>query len=531
MAASLFDEYLNGRATPLYGGHFASAEDRRSAVLRAARPLTPEVAEALEAQDARLPPDAARTENLRALRRGAAAVVTGQQVGLFLGPLYTVYKAAAAVGLAAALTQETGTPVVPVFWLQTEDHDLLEVAHCHVPRAHGVPLKLEVRVPADNRISLAHCRLPSEVEGCLGELREVLGHLPDASAHLARMERHYRSGATFGGAFAGVIAELFAGTGLVLVDPRDEALAPAAAAIHRVAVQQAEALSGALLERVALLSRQSFEAPIHVRAGAPLSFFHPEGAQGPRYRLAPIPGGFVELGGGEGAHSRDALLAALERDPRTFSTSALLRPILQDTLLPTAAYVGGPAEVAYFAQLPPLYAAYRMTMPLIVPRSRFRVIDERAARLLEKTGLHPDDASLEEDALLSRLGAGSAAQLPPSALEAKLLAGFDAALAEALAEVPHQALGMERALHKARAKVSRAVQTLRASYEGALLHRDATQVDEVRRLKALLFPEGGPQERTYGVSYFAARYGDAAFIQRVLDSVAPYDPRLKDLRP
>lgn len=517
--------------TPLYGGHFASAEDRRRAVERAARPLAPEVAAALEGQDARLPPDPARRESLATLRRGAAAVVTGQQVGLFLGPLYTIYKAASAVRLAAELTRETGTPVVPVFWLQTEDHDLVEVAHCHVPRSHGVPLVLDLPVSADNRVSIAHCTLSSEVDACVAELRASLGHLPDAALHLSRIDRHYRAGVPWGDAFAGVLAELFEGTGLVLLQPRDPAFNPVASRVHRRAIEEAEPISRALLERVRLLESHGFEEPIHVRAGAPLSFFHPEGVEGPRYRLAPLAGGFVELGREKGAHTTETLLEALEKDARHFSTSALLRPILQDSLLPTAAYVGGPAEVAYFAQLAPLYAAFGMTMPLIAPRARFRVLDDRAMRLLEKTGLSPDDASKSEDTLLAQLGEAESPALAPEGLQSALKDAFERGLATTMAQVPHASLGMDRALGKAQAKVSRAIDTLRQSYASALLHRDAGKVDEVRRLRALLFPEEGPQERTYGVSYFASRYGDAAFLRCVLEAVSPFDPRLKDLRP
>jgi len=130
------------------------------AVARARRPLAPEVHRALVAQNARLAASPARDAHLEALGRGAAAVVTGQQVGLFLGPLYTLYKAASAVVLARALTERTRTPVVPVFWLQTEDHDLPEIASVTVPSGPRVAT-LAVPVDAANRIAIAHCRLPA----------------------------------------------------------------------------------------------------------------------------------------------------------------------------------------------------------------------------------------------------------------------------------------------------------------------------------------------------------------------------------
>ena len=354
---------------------------------RAARPLAAAVADALAAQNARLASSAARAAHLAALRHGAAAVVTGQQVGLFLGPLFTIYKAASAVCVARALAAESGQPVAPVFWLQTEDHDLPEVAVCHVPRAGAPPLALRLpEPPSEQRVSVAHRRLPAEVGACLEQLGDAIGARPRAADHLARLARHYRPDASWSLAFAGVLAELFCEEGLVLVDPRDPALATAAAPVHERALDAAGPLAAALAARSEALAAAGFTAPVYVRAGAPLSFFHPRGATGPRYRLAPAAGAYAEVHG-DGVHTLGALRAALADDPLCFSTSALLRPILQDFLLPTAAYVAGPGEVAYFAQLAPLYEAYGLPVPVVVPRARFRLLDDGARHTLDQLGL------------------------------------------------------------------------------------------------------------------------------------------------
>ncbi|HLL83253.1 MAG TPA: bacillithiol biosynthesis BshC, partial [Longimicrobium sp.] len=387
-------------------------------------------------------------------------------------------------------------------------------------------------VAADNRVPVAHCRLPAEVDACLHELRGLLGHLPHAEEHLERLGRTYRSGAPWVAAFAGLLAELFAHTGLLLLDPRDPALAEVAAPLHRRALLDAGPLSRALLERVGVLEQGGFEVSIHVREDAPLSFFQPGSVDGARYRLEPAPGGYREVGGGPQVHSTDALLRALEQEPLRFSTSALLRPLLQDTLLPTAAYVGGPGEIAYFAQLAPLYAAFERPMPLVVPRARFRVVDAKAEELLARLGLSPEDATRDEAELLRRRANtdGSAAS-SPEAVERQALAGFEAALSAALAGAPLASPGFERAVGHARAKVRQAVARLRRKHEQALLHRDTRLVEDVRRLKALLHPEGVPQERFYGLSAFAARSGERALVDAVLAAVSPFDPRLKDLRP
>ncbi len=543
MSRDLVRAYLRGEVRALQpddepGAPPLSAAALARAVARARRPLAPEVHRALVAQNARLAASPARDAHLEALGRGAAAVVTGQQVGLFLGPLYTLYKAASAVVLARALTERTGTPVVPVFWLQTEDHDLAEIASVAVP---GGPRVATLAVPVDaaNRIAIAHCRLPAEIDGCLDALTEAIAEGqggrppgPHAAEHLARLRRHYRSGAPWAEAFAGVLGELFAPEGLVLIDPRAPALAQAVAPVHARALAEAAPIAEALIANDAELVRAGFATPVHVRPGAPLSFFHPEGPHGPRVRLEPAAGDgdrFVECGR-TAVHGRAELAAALAADPLRFSTSALLRPIAQDALLPTAAYVGGPGEVAYFAQLPPLYRAFDRPLPPIVPRARFRIVDERARRLLDRLGLSADDAARPEAELLAQLrradlpGQPGGVAATGAEVNTRLLAPFARAHGELAAQLEGAGRDLERALVRTRGSVERAIGKLAGRVERAALYRDTVRVDAVRRLRALLAPDGTPQERTHGLAGFAARAGDRAIVERVVAAIDPADP-------
>jgi uncharacterized protein YllA (UPF0747 family) len=323
-------------------------------------------------------------------------------------------------------------------------------------------------------------------------------------AHVARVARHYRRGAGWGEAFAGLLSELF--DDVVFVDPRDPALGAAARPVHERALRQAAAIAAELAAR---------GGPVHVREGAPLSFFHPDGADGPRYRLAPAGDGRLAEVGGAGAHTLDELLGALAADPLRFSTSALLRPILQDTLLPTAAYVGGPAEVAYFAQLPPLYAAYQLAPPRVVERAHFRIVEPSVDRLLDRLGLAPADAGLPEDQLLLRCRPAERAFDGGG-----VLAAFDAATA-----------GLDaREVGRARRGVARSLDKLDARLARGRRRRDQELVAAVRRLQTLLAPGGVPQERCYGLPYFAARHGDRALIEKVIAAVEPFDPTMRDLR-
>jgi hypothetical protein len=217
-------------------------------------------------------------------------------------------------------------------------------------------------------------------------------------------------------------------------------------------------------------------------------------------------------------YRRAELTAALAADPMRFSTSALLRPIVQDALLPTAAYVGGPAEVAYFAQLPPLYRAYGRAMPIVVPRSRFRIVDERAHRLLGRLGLTVADAERPEPELLARLRRPG-----PSGADVcdRLLAPFARAHGELAATTASPELA--RAMARTLVSVERAIGKLAGKVERVALYQDASLVDAVRRLRALLAPDGAPQERVLALAGFAARGGDREITARVLAAIDPDD--------
>ncbi len=543
MASSSFSaSWLRGepRALDFLPDRFRHRAARAEAVAAAAsRSVSPALHAALVARNARLPPSPARERNLELLARpGTAVVVTGQQVGLFLGPLFTVYKAASAIAVARALSEETGTPCVPVFWLQTEDHDLPEIDHTFVPRSTGEPLRVSLEIPdaATSRVPVEHRRLGEGVTGALAALRTELGNHPRAGEHLALLERAYRPEATLPEAFAEVLATLFADEGLVFLDPRDPQLAPLAAPIHRRAIEEAATIASALSERGGALTEAGFSEQVHIRPGSPLDFFSPEGVEGARYRLDPAgaPDTWNLVGHPASASVKTGeLLSWLDREPLRFTTSALLRPLLQDMWLPTAAYIGGPGEIAYFAQLAPLYAHAGRPMPLIVPRARFRVLDDRTRSLLEKLGLSPDDVATPRDELLVRLAARSAGEgfESPEAVEARLVGPLAAELARLGERMTALDPGFAQAITRTDETVRGAISKLVAKYGRAIAQRDQVSSERLDRLRALLLPQDAPQERIHGLPYYACRFGGRAFTRLVLDACEPFSGGLKDLKP
>jgi bacillithiol biosynthesis cysteine-adding enzyme BshC len=529
----------DARALSFLPDRFRHPAARAEAVAAAAsRTVSPALLDVLVARNARLAPSPARERNLELLSRpGTVAVVTGQQMGLFLGPLFTLYKAAAAITAARALSKETGRPCVPVFWLQTEDHDLPEVDHCFIPRPTGGPLRVALEVPdaAASRVPIAHRHLGPSVTAALATLRAELGEEPHAHEHLALLERAYRPEATLAEAFTEVLSHVFAEEGLVFLDPRDARLAPLAAPVHRRAILEAEAISTALAARVRALTDAGFSEQVHIRPGSPLGFFSPDGVDGPRYRLDPAgPDTWSLVGQPEGRTVTTAeLLGWLEREPLRFTTSALLRPLLQDTWLPTAAYVGGPGEVAYFAQLAPLYAQAGLPMPLVVPRARFRVLDDRTRRWLGKLGLQPDEVGAPREELLTRLAARDATQPleSPEALEARLFGAFAAELDRLNDSMLALDATLQDALQRTRGTMRVAVSRLTGRYARALARRDGVAAERVDRLRTYLTPNGEPQERVLAMPSFACRIGTRALTQQVLDACVPFSGDLRDLTP
>jgi bacillithiol biosynthesis cysteine-adding enzyme BshC len=520
------------RASALLARDFRDAAARREVTRSAAaRRISPELLTVLGEQQARLPPSAAREANLAALGSGAAVVVTGQQVGLFLGPAYSFYKAASAVAVARALEAESGVRVVPLFWLQTEDHDFAEIASCTVAGADGAPttLALAPEPAAEARVSLAHRRLGPEVDGLVDALAAALGDAPHAAEVVALVRAAYVAGRAPAEAFAQLLAAIFADEGLLVLDPRDARVAALAAPLYRRTLDGADALERGLRARGDALAAGGWDEQIPVRANCSLVFFHERDARGPRFRLQHEGGRWRLAGGGHVRAIDDAALdEALARDPLRFSTSALLRPVVQDALLPTAAYVGGPAEVSYFAQLAPVYEALGVPQPLVVPRARFRVLDAPTRRRLAQLGIAADEACGPRAELLARLGAGGP---DPTALDVRerILPAVDELTRAAASAQP----GLERAAARTRATVERALTRFVERYARGRHERDDVITQRLDAVRRALVPDGAPQERVYGWPSLAARHGVGAFKALVLERLAldPFPTTLQELEP
>lgn len=441
----------------------------------------------------------ATAKNLDLLAAPETVVVaTGQQVGLFGGPIFSVFKALTAAKHAETLRQR-GMPAVAVFWLATEDHDLAEVDHAWVFNAAGTPSLAAAKVQTDEDSPVGSVKLPA---GATKALQEALAGMPHGADFIRRAEEHYKEGRTLGQAFRGLFEDLLQPYGLIFLDPMDSRLRSIASELIRKAVLQGDAVLNALNERGKELEQAGYHQQVTVGPASSLLFRFSEGRRsairrsGERY--------FVD---GD-ALSAQELAAKLERDPEGFSPNALLRPVVQDYLLPTAAFIGGPAELAYLAQSAVLYESLLGRMPVVMPRAGFTVLDNNAGKLLERYRLSVPDCFAPREELRQQV----ANLLTPPELQ-KSFDEEGGVIREALRKIHHSLAAFDPSLGEAFAtsqrKIDYQLSKMQAKTARESLRRDERCQLEADRLTHLIFPEKTLQERLYCVLPFLAKHGDA----------------------
>lgn len=430
-------------------------------------------------------------------RPGTVAIVTGQQVGLFSGPAYSIYKALSAIKAARDLT-EHGVPAVPVFWVATEDHDFAEVDHAWVFGADYQPVRIRLSGVEHGAsrpvggVRLDHPPVP--------ELRRALEGLPFADDAVAIVERAYTSGAahgtTMGGAFAQMLRELFAPMGLLLIDPLIPAVREIGAPLLSEAVERMPELVEALLARSAELVERGYHAQVLVDKSTSLTFLL-EG--GERLALRRSNGFYTAL-----HHKWTA--AEVARRGVDLSPNALLRPVMQDYILPTAAYFGGPAELAYLAQSQVLYEKLLGRQPAALPRASFTLLDERSQKRLVRYQLAPPDLFSGEQALHDRI----AAKLVPDRLRARLettKSAFGTALDALKCDLDAFDVTLAAAVATNRRKIQYQADKITRKTATQIMARDEQATRDARALNGFVFPEKHLQERLYSIVPFLAKFG------------------------
>lgn len=452
-------------------------------------------ADALREQNTAWGAGAKALENIERLRKGAGAVVTGQQVALFGGPLFTVLKAATIIQRAQA------AGAVPIFWLATEDHDLAEADHVTLPARHGLQaLRLEIESAHAGK-PVGPLPLGREIAAVVDRAAELIGGTPEFDLLAAS----YTEGATFTSAFARLIAGVFADHGLVVIDASTRTFHALGAPVLRYAVEHAAELETALQQRNLLLAEHGYHAQVLVAAGSSLLFLIDK-ESGARLPLRRKNGSWIA---GKETYSTEDLLRILEEAPERLSPNALLRPVFQDFVLPTMATIGGPAEVAYFAQSQVIYQAILGRTTPIFPRLSATLIEPAIAKVMTQHDLTlADILENSPDELAHRLGARA---IPTEGKKQLAATGnaLDAELEALLAWMQSLDAGLGKAAGVAASKMRYQMNRLRQLAANYQLQQEASIRRHVDTLSFNLFPERHPQERVIGGIAYLSRYGTA----------------------
>lgn len=466
--------------------------------------------------------------NIERLRADdAVAVVTGQQIGLFTGPLYTIYKALTAVRIAACLDAR-GTIAVPVFWMASEDHDWMEVQTAEVIACDGRLAAIEAAddLHTDGR-AVGEVILDDSIGSAVARLFDVLP-TTEFTPELRRVvEAAYAPGHSYTGAFARLLTYLTTRFGLVLLDPLDAELKRLAAPMYARAAGRAPQLAHALAARSRELVEAGYHAQVLAAEDAFPLFLHgadadtqtPGETNGERQALVRTADGRYRVKGARPAKgtrgnrppaedwSAEELAAWAEREPARFSPNVTLRAVVQDYLLPTVAYIGGAAELSYFAQIAEAYRVLDRPATPVLARASLTIVEPRSARTLERFHLELADLFDGFDRVSRRvveeqLGRAGAERFDDT--ETSISAALDRLRPE-LARVDPTLAG---ALDTARGKIDYQLQALRTRFVRAEMQRHRAAHRQLERLFTILLPEGTLQERRVNVLSLLARHGD-----------------------
>ncbi|MBA3318934.1 MAG: bacillithiol biosynthesis cysteine-adding enzyme BshC [Gemmatimonadales bacterium] len=452
-------------------------------------------------------PSAARDAALARLREpGALAVTSGQQPGLFTGPLYTVHKALSTAALARVLERRWGRTVVPIFWIAGDDHDFAEASEASWLTAEGTlaTFKLPPR-PADAPLTPMYRQpLGETVAEALQALEATLPASEFREETLAWLARQYRPEATVAAAFGGAMAELLAPAGVVCFDSSHPTVKAAGAPLILRALELAGQIDDDLERQVEALGDAARTSGVVLGDGAALVML--EGRQG-RDRLVAADGAFVTRRGKE-RYDLAALRRIAETEPTRLSPNVLLRPVIESALLPTVAYLGGPAELRYLALTPPISRRLGVEPQRPLPRWSGVLVEPRVDRILDKFGIDLQELLAPPGTLESRL---VRSQLPPDALAAlesirsAVESGYEA-LERSAAEVDPT---LVRPVQSARHQALSGTQEVEKKLVHHLKRRQETELNQIAKARAAVFPGGKPQERVLTVAPFLARYGPA----------------------
>lgn len=460
-------------------------------------------------------PTAARAAAAKFSDARSVAVVTGQQAGLFGGPLYTLLKAVTTIQLARRIESEHGVPAVPVFWVECEDHDWAEVRSAHVLDA-DCALQDIVMDDVDGAGVRPVAALVLD-EGVLGAIEALDALLPASEFRaelLKELRATYTPGAGMATAFASWLDRLLGPHGLVVYEANDAGAKPLVADLFSAELRDPARTAALVHDAGAVMQKLGHTPQVESSADGTALFYMDASGRRPIKRRG------ADFAIGDMTRPASDLVAEALSRPERFSPNVVLRPLVQDRIFPTACYVGGPSELAYQAQLAGVYRAFGVEPPLLFSRASVTLLDSGAAKFLERHDMAFESLHAQDESALNHL----LATLMPPAVERSLEEAsreIVSRLAAVQAAVPAVDPTLAGAAETTRDRMLESLKTLQNKIVQASKRKDDTLRRQFQRTRALAFPGGHPQERAVNLTFFVNRYG-FGLVQQLLD-VLPLD--------
>lgn len=462
-----------------------------------------EAASLLRSLNAPFDPDAAALRNIDRLQEpGTLAIVTGQQLGLYGGPAYTVFKILSAIALSTRLEATLGRPVVPVFWLADEDHDYDEVRSLRVLNGEGVEqFSLPPRDAETPPVPVSEMVYPPEIRAVRQQLRATLIDTDFSDSLWELLDSCFTEGASFFDGFGSFMTRLFSKHGLVLAGSNSAGIKSFSRQTLITAVQKADTLREALE-----IQSQQIAEDYHRQAtlyDSHLFYLHPEA-------------GRIKIHRGEGENmwrteagqewSSESLVTEIEEQPERFSPDVFLRPVLQDRLLPTFGYVAGPGELAYYGQMKQFYSHFDRSMPVIFPRMSATFVEPAIERIIGELpfGLEEYHSRMED------LESGYVERTEQLDIESEFEEWHRQARSvagEHIGALTSVDDTLEGAAEKALAAYHNELDKLKGKVYRAVKKRDQIQLGRIKRIRQNIFPERSLQERTLSTIYYMNKFG------------------------
>jgi bacillithiol biosynthesis cysteine-adding enzyme BshC len=502
------------RVRPYFAGNPADAGAWAAAIARrhAHAGAPAEIARVLATQQERRgAPPASRAAAAKLADPRTVVIITGQQAGLFGGPLFTLLKAITAMKLAVTVGREHDIDVVPVFWIDAEDHDWAEVSGCTVLDGDASPSTVRLAdLAGSGEVPVGRLTLDDQIHAALTSLQAALPDSEFKTDILDEVRRAYAPGRTMSDAFGRFVESLLGPHGLVVYDSSD----PAAKLLARPVFRRELTHPGETAQLAARSGQALVAAGYHAQvtpAEGAVSLFHLNAG---RESIRPFADRATI---GERETTIKALLEEVERSPEHFSPNVLLRPIVQDTIFPTICYVAGPNELAYLGQLRDVYTQFGVPMPLMYQRASATLVDSSTLRFLAKYELPFEALQPQDEAALNQLLQD---QLPPTVEQAlnDASGAVEAQMAKVAAAVPQIDPTLGGTVQSTLTRMQHDLRTLQNKVIQAAKRRDETLRRQFQRAQALAFPNGHPQEREVGFVWFANRYGPA-LVARLMEDL------------